>query len=92
MPDTPTMIESGQLKKKASGWFAVWAPAGTPKVMLDRLNSEFIMASREPQLAARLQESGVLTKTATPEELRQLISAEVETVRPLVKSLGMAPN
>jgi tripartite-type tricarboxylate transporter receptor subunit TctC len=59
---------------------------------VDRLNNEFIMASREPQLAARLQESGVLTKTATPEELRQLISMEVETVRPLVKSLGMAPK
>jgi tripartite-type tricarboxylate transporter receptor subunit TctC len=59
---------------------------------VDRLNSEFIMASREPRLAARLQESGVLTKTATPEELRTLMRAEVEIVRPLVKSLGMAPN
>ena len=92
MPDTPTMIESEQLKKKASGWFAVWAPAGTPKAMVDRLNSEFIAASREPKLAARLQESGVLTKTATPEELRKLMMAEVEVVKPLVKSLGMAPN
>jgi tripartite-type tricarboxylate transporter receptor subunit TctC len=92
MPDTPTMIESGQLKKKASGWYAVSAPAGTPKAIVDRLNSEFINASREPQLAARLQESGVLTKTATPDGLRNLMSAEVETVRPLVKSLGMAPN
>ena len=92
MPDTPTMIESGQLKKKASGWFAVSAPAGTPKAIVDRLNSEFIKASREPQLAARLQESGVLTKTATPEELRELLKAEVEIVGPLVKSLGMAPK
>ena len=92
MPDMPTMIESGQLKKKASGWYAVSAPAGTPKAIVDRLNSEFIMASREPRLAARLQESGVLTKTATPEELRTLMRAEVEIVRPLVKSLGMAPN
>ena len=46
MPDMPTMIESGQLKKKASGWFAVSAPAGTPKAIVDRLNSEFIMASQ----------------------------------------------
>ena len=53
MPDMPTMIESGQLKKKASGWYAVSAPAGTPKAIVDRLNSEFIMASREPRLAAR---------------------------------------
>src|SRR5581483_5718956 len=73
MPDTPTMIESGQLKKKASGWFAVAAPAGTPKAIVDRLNGEFIKASREPQLAARLQQSGVLTKTTTPEELRGLM-------------------
>jgi tripartite-type tricarboxylate transporter receptor subunit TctC len=92
MPDMPTMLESGQLKKKASGWFAVSAPAGTPKAMVDRLNSEFIKASREPQLAARLHESGVLTKTTTPEELRALMQAEVEIVKPLVQSLGMAPN
>ena len=92
MPDMPTMLESGQLKKKASGWFAVSAPAGTPKAIVDRLNREFIAASREPQLAARLQQSGVLTKTTTPEQLRDLMKAEVETVGPLIKSLGMAPN
>jgi len=39
MPDVPTMVESGQLRKKASGWFAVSAPAGIPKAMVDRLNS-----------------------------------------------------
>jgi len=38
MPDVPTMLESGQLRKKASGWYAVAAPAGTPKAVVDRLN------------------------------------------------------
>jgi tripartite-type tricarboxylate transporter receptor subunit TctC len=92
MPDMPTMLESGQLKKKASGWFAVAAPAGTPKAIVERLNREFIKASQDPQLAARLQQSGVLTKTTTPEQIRALTKTEVETVGPLVKSLGMAPN
>ena len=92
MPDVPTMLESGQLKKKASGWFAVAAPAGTPKAIVDRLNREFIRASQDPQLAVRLQQSGVLTKTTTPEQLRELTKTEVETIGPLVKSLGMAPN
>jgi tripartite-type tricarboxylate transporter receptor subunit TctC len=92
MPDVPTMLESGQLKKKASGWFAVAAPAGTPKTIVDRLNREFIRASQDPQLAARLQQSGVLTKTTTPEQLRELTKIEVETIGPLVKSLGLAPN
>ena len=45
-----------------------------------------------PELAARLQQSGVLTKTTTPEQLRELTKVEVETIGPLVKSLGMAPN
>jgi len=92
MPDVPTMLESGQLKKKASGWFAVSAPAGTPKGIVDRLNHEFIRASQDPKLAARLQQSGVLIKTTTPEQLREVTKAEVEIVGPLVKSLGMAPN
>jgi len=92
MPDVPTMLESGQLKKKASGWYGVAAPAGTPTAIIDRLNREFIKASHEPQLAARLQASGVLTKTTTPEELRDLMKTEIEIVGPLVKSLGMAPN
>ena len=92
MPDMPTMLESGQLKKKASGWFAVAAPAGTPKAIVDRLNAEFIKASQDPQLAARLQQSGVLTKTTTPEQLREITKAEVETIGPFVKSLGMAPK
>jgi tripartite-type tricarboxylate transporter receptor subunit TctC len=92
MPDVPTMLESGQLKKKASGWFAVSAPAGTPKAIVERLNHEFTKASQDPQLAARLQQNGVLTKTTTPDELRDLIKTEVETIGPLIKSLGMAPN
>ena len=92
MPDVPTMLESGQLKKKASGWYAVAAPAGTPKAIIDRLNGEFIKAAREPQLAARLQQSGVLTRTSTPEELRELMKTELGIIGPLVKSLGMAPN
>jgi len=92
MPHVPTMLESGQLKKKASGWFAVAAPAGTPKAIVERLNREFIKASQDPQLTARLQQSGVLTKTTTPEQIRELTRIEVETVGPLVKSLGMAPN
>jgi tripartite-type tricarboxylate transporter receptor subunit TctC len=92
MPDVPTMLEYGQLKKKASTWFGVSAPAGTPRPIVDRLNREFIKASQDRALAARLQENGVLTKTTTPDELRELIKAEVEIVKPLVKSLGMAPN
>jgi tripartite-type tricarboxylate transporter receptor subunit TctC len=59
---------------------------------VERLNHEFIKASQEPQLAARLQQSGVLTKTTTPEQIRELTKIEVATVGPLVKSLGMAPN
>src|SRR6266540_2564034 len=92
MPEVPTMLENGQLKKKASGWFGVSAPAGTPKAIVDRLNREFIRASQDPQLAARLQQSGVLTKTTTPEQLRELIKIEVEIVGSRVKALGMAPN
>ena len=92
MPDVPTMLESGQLKKKASGWFAVAAPAGTSRAIVNGLNREFIKASQDPQLAARLQQSGVLTRTSTPDEIRELTKAEVETVGPLIKSLGMAPN
>jgi tripartite-type tricarboxylate transporter receptor subunit TctC len=92
MPDVPTMVESGQLKKKASSWYAVAAPSGTPRAIVDRLNSELIKASREPQLAARLQTSGVVTRTATPEEVRELMRTEIKIIGPLVKSLGMAPN
>lgn len=92
MPDVPTMLESGQLKKKASGWFAVSAPAHTPRPVVDQLNREIIKASQDKELAARLQQSGVLTRTSTPERLRELTQIEVETIGPLVKSLGLAPN
>jgi tripartite-type tricarboxylate transporter receptor subunit TctC len=91
LPDVPPIREAVP-GYEVTTWYSFVAPAGTPKAIVDRLNSEFIKASREPQLAARLQESGVLTRTATPEELRKLMRAEVEVVGPLVKSLGMAPN
>ncbi len=55
LPDTPTTTEAGLPEYKVNGWFALLAPGGTPKPILERLNKELIAALNDPQSEAELR-------------------------------------
>ena len=50
LPDTPTTTEAGMPEYKVNGWFALLAPAGTPKPIVERLNKEMKAAVEDPQV------------------------------------------
>lgn len=74
MPEVPTFAEVGLSAVNASNWWAVAAPAGTPKAITARLQSAFCKALGEPDAKARLVQFGNIAICNTPAEMaRQLV-------------------
>jgi tripartite-type tricarboxylate transporter receptor subunit TctC len=89
LPGVPTLTELGYGNEKVANWFGVAGPAGMPAPLVQRLNEEFVRASRDPELIRRLAENGTLIATSTPDEMRGLMVEEVATMDTLVKTLNL---
>ncbi|MGD9845049.1 MAG: Bug family tripartite tricarboxylate transporter substrate binding protein [Variibacter sp.] len=77
VPDVPTFKESG-LTVEASTYWAVLAPKGTPKPIIDRLSAEFATAMRDPAIIARIRELGYEAIGGGPADLAKNMHSEIE--------------
>lgn len=77
-PDVPTVEESGYPGVEAVTWVGLFAPAGTPRPIIERLNTEINRIIREPEIKAKLDQQGIVAGGGTPEEFAALISAEIK--------------
>ena len=87
-PDVPTMAESGLTGYELSSWQAVFAPAGTPKPIIDRLYTEIGKILKMPDVAKRLTDLGLDISGMAPAELAALIKADVPRLGKVVKDSG----
>ena len=89
VPELPTMIESGIPGFEMSSWQAVYAPKGTPKPIVQRLNAEIVKALRQPDVQAKLSDQLAMEIVgSTPEELRDFMAREIPRWAELVKKSG----
>jgi tripartite-type tricarboxylate transporter receptor subunit TctC len=88
MPELPTVAESGLPGYETYSWNALFAPAGTPKEVVGRLNESAQAAVADPNVQAKLQDVGAVPKGSTPEELASHVEAELEKWAPIVKESG----
>jgi tripartite-type tricarboxylate transporter receptor subunit TctC len=89
MPNVPTLTEAGLADARVATWFALAAPPGTPANIVQKLNAEFVKASRDPALVQRLGDNATPVHTTTPEEMGRTLAAEVENTNKLVRELGL---
>jgi tripartite-type tricarboxylate transporter receptor subunit TctC len=87
-PDVPTMAESGLTGYELSSWQAVFAPAGTPKPIIDRLYTEIGKILKMPDVVKRLNDLGLDISGMPPAELAALIKADVPRLGKVVKDSG----
>jgi len=87
-PDVPTFAESGFPAYELSSWQAVFAPAGTPKPIIDRLYSEISKILKMPDIQKRLNELGLDLSGMAPDELAALVKADVPRLGKIVKESG----
>lgn len=92
MPDIPTSDESGVKGLYMSGWFGFWAPRGTPKDVIAKLNAATREALADPALQKRFSDLGLDVaprEQQTPEALAAFQKAEIEKWWPIIKSAGI---
>jgi tripartite-type tricarboxylate transporter receptor subunit TctC len=92
LPDVPTIAESGLLGFVSITWYALFAPTGTPRDVITRLNAETVRALALPEVKAKLLTQGLIATSSTPEKLAADIKADQERLTKLVKATGIQLN
>lgn len=92
MPDVPTFAESGLPGFSLAVWHGLYAPKGTPKPVLDKLNAALQQALKDPALLQKFADMGtepVAQSRATPDAHRAHVKAELEKWGPIIKKAGV---
>ena len=84
-PDLPTIAESGVPGYETYTWNALFAPPGTPKEVIDRLNASANKAMKDPAVIAKMGDFSATIVGSTPEELGAHVKAELAKWEPIVK-------
>jgi tripartite-type tricarboxylate transporter receptor subunit TctC len=88
LPAIPTMMESGAAEFDLTNWYGLFAPAGTPREIVDRLNAEVRKILASPEISERLAKMGSAVVPGTADEFAQFIQAEVPRWAAVVKKSG----
>jgi tripartite-type tricarboxylate transporter receptor subunit TctC len=91
-PDVPTFQELGFPLYGLTGWAGVFAPAGTPKVIVDKLATEIGRIVRSPDVQARILDSGFEPMGDTPQPFATFVSDQVEKWAAAAKAAGLEPE
>ena len=76
LPEVPTMTESGYPGLEANGWFGMFAPASTPKAIIDKLGTEVSSIVKSPELNKRLTEMGLIPVGSMPDDFKEQVDKD----------------
>ncbi|WP_295525371.1 tripartite tricarboxylate transporter substrate binding protein [uncultured Pseudacidovorax sp.] len=88
LPDVPTLDEAGLKGFEALSWQGLFAPAGTPPEVVEKLSAEVNKAVRSPDVREYFASRGFIVEGTTPAAFKALIEAEVKKWTPIVKYSG----
>lgn len=89
IPELPTVAESGIAGYEVNNWYAMVAPAKTPKAVVARLNRELVTILNDAEIKRRLLAHGVEAAPSTPEELGKYMKSEFEKWGKLIAEAGI---
>jgi tripartite-type tricarboxylate transporter receptor subunit TctC len=92
LPDVPTAAEAGLPNFEIAIWHAIYAPAGTPTEILNRLSASLQKALQDPQVVSRFADLGTTPEppeAATPAALQAKLESEIDRWGPIIKESGV---
>jgi hypothetical protein len=92
LPTIPTISESGYSGFSASGWNAIFAPAGTPKEIIRKLNISINQALKDPGLQKKFLDQGVKPLGGTPEALQESLEQDISNTGGALRAAGVNPS
>ncbi|SRR5687767_7512450 len=88
-PEIPTVAESGMPGFEASTWFGIFAPSGTSREIVNRLNGELVRIVASADTRSRLLEQGAEPVTNTPDQFRAFVKGEIAKWGKVVQAVGV---
>ena len=88
-PEVPTFVEQGFAGTVADQWAGVLAPARTPLPVIGKLNAALVAALNDPDVRARLKQSGVTPSPSSPEQFGQYLKDEIARYTRLIREKGI---
>lgn len=92
LADVPTLAEAGLQNFRFDSWGGMFAPAKTPRAIINKLNREFTRALTLPEIANRMRDLGAEPAPTTPAELDKFIVRELATIAKLAQLAGIKPQ
>jgi tripartite-type tricarboxylate transporter receptor subunit TctC len=88
LPDVPTIKESAGFDYAINTWYAVYAPAKTPRPIIDRLNAAFNQALKQPDMVKKADELAIELVQSTPEQAKKFYDDQMAFWDPIIKQSG----
>ena len=88
-PEVPTIAEGGLPEYNVTAWFGVFAPAGTPKPIIQQINRAIRQALAAPEVKDKLLAQGYEVAASTPEQLAEMIKTETSLWSAVIKKAGI---
>jgi tripartite-type tricarboxylate transporter receptor subunit TctC len=92
LPEVPTIIEAGVPGYEVVQWYGLLAPAGTPREIIGRLNSELVNALARPDVRERFSAEGADPVSSTPAQFQDFIKSEILRWRPVVAAFSRSAD
>jgi tripartite-type tricarboxylate transporter receptor subunit TctC len=88
-PDVPTLTELGVTGADVPIWFSIFAPAGTPKEIIAKLNAKMIEIAKTDDMKAKLRAVNAFVPLQTPEEMAKDLAADIKVNAELIKAANI---
>ena len=89
LPEVPTIAEQGYPDYDMTLWFGMWAPAGTPSAVVQKLNAQVNAIVQIPEVREQFAKLGIVPAPMKPEEFAKFVRGEIEIYRRIVRAAGI---
>lgn len=92
LPDVPTTGEAGVNGADSPLWFGLWAPAGTPPAIVQKISTDVRKALADPEVKEKLRNLGNDTLDMSPEQFSKFVDDEIAVYSQVIKAAGVKPQ
>jgi tripartite-type tricarboxylate transporter receptor subunit TctC len=85
-PEVPTLTELGYPNADVPIWYSIWAPAGTPNSIVEKLNAKMVEIAKSEEMKARMRALNVVVPPQSPEEMAQLLAQDTASNAEIIKA------
>jgi tripartite-type tricarboxylate transporter receptor subunit TctC len=91
LPDVPTLAEQGLADFDITLWFGVWAPAGTPAEIVNKLNTQVNLILQGAEVREQFAKLGIAPAAMKPDEFARFVREQIATYQKIVKQGDIKP-